>query len=113
MNVVFTQHAVDRMQERRFDPSDVNHLLGVIGKVSETPGKLANLPDVALLKLKGEEATYLLRAGSLRAVLITGTGTDSDGEAGIIVANVYGRDEKEIGGTSSGPPEVSMAAQAG
>lgn len=114
MNVVFTQHAVDRMRERGFDPSDVNHLLGVIDRVSKTPDKLTNSPDVALLKLKGKEAMYLVRAGSLRAVLIADTGTSPDGgRDGIIVANVYGRNEEEIGGTLSGPPEAPTAARAG
>jgi hypothetical protein len=114
MNVVFTQHAVDRMRERGFDPSEVNHLLGVIDRVSETPDKLTNSPEVALLRLKGQEAMYLVRAGSLRAVLIDDIGKKPDGgRDGIVVANVYGRGEEEIGGTLSGSVEAPIATRAG
>ena len=112
MSAVFTQHAVDRMQERSVDRSDVDRLLGIIDRVSEAPGGLERSPDVALVRNKGGEAVYLVRAGSLRAVLMAKPGPDGGRDA-IVVANVYRRDDEEIGGSLSGPPEAPIAAQAG
>ncbi len=94
MSAVFTQHAIDRMQARGVDRADVDRLLGLLDRVGETAGGLDSSPDVALIKRNSDGATYIARAGSLVAVLITGTDNDS-----VVVANVYRPEEEEIGGT--------------
>jgi hypothetical protein len=88
MSAVFTQHAVDRMQQQGVDRQDVAHLLGIVEKVANTPGSLDGRPDFTLVRTIGDGAVYLVRAGSLRAVLMTDTATD-----GVVVANVYLPDE--------------------
>jgi len=94
MSAVFTQHAIDRMQTGEVDRTDVDRLLGLLDRVAETSGGLDSSPDVALIRRNSDGAMYIARAGSLRAVLMTGTNKDS-----VVVANVYRRDGQEIGGS--------------
>ena len=107
MSAVFTQQAIDRMQERKVDRTDVDRLISLIDRVGETSGGLDRSPDVAVIRRNSDGAMYIARAGSLRAVLITGTSEDS-----VVVANVYRRDEEEIGGFLSGPREAPTPARA-
>lgn len=107
MSAIFTQHAIDRMQERGVK-WDVDRLLGILDSIAEAPGRLESSPDVTLVRHSGDGAMYLVRAGSLRAVLITNTGKD-----GIVVASVYWPDEEEIAESLSGPHEAPVTARAG
>lgn len=104
MSAVFTQHAIERMREREISGADVKRLIEAVDNATKTPGGLESSQDVALLRHKGREAMYLVRAGTLRAVLIRkDTERPEDGEGTVVVANVYGRDEEEIGKSLSGP----------
>ena len=97
--------------EREISGADVKRLIEAVDNATKTPGGLESSPDVALLRHKGREAMYLVRAGTLRAVLIKkDAGRPEDA---VVVANVYGRDEEEIGGSLSGPHEAPVAARAG
>ncbi len=103
-----TQHAIDRMQARVGKRQDVDRLLDILDRVAHVPGGLTSSPDVALVRNSGDSATYLLRAGSLRAVLITCTGRN-----GFVVANVYWPDEEDIGGSLSGLHNAPVPMSAG
>jgi hypothetical protein len=111
MSVIFTQHAIDRMQEPGVERKDVEHLLDILDSVADAPGRLESSPDVALVRHSGDEATYLVQAGALRAVLITDL-TDL-GDKGIVVANVYTPDEEEIGGSRGALREAAAPSRAG
>ncbi|SIR56242.1 MULTISPECIES: hypothetical protein [Acidiphilium] len=84
MNAVFTQHALNQMEEREVDRPDVNRLLRLLDRVTKTPGGLDNSSDVVLISRDSDSATYIVRVGSLRVVLISDTSKDK-----IFVANVY------------------------
>ncbi len=108
MNTVFTQTAIDRMQAHDVDRTDVDRLFGLLDRAAETSGGLDSAPDVTLVRRNSDGALYLARAGSLRALLMTGASQD-----GVVVANVYLPDEEESGGSRSALREPTTSAQAG
>ncbi len=107
MSVIFTQHAVDRMTAHGAKRTDVDRLFAILD-AAPSPGDLINSPFVTRLRMSGDIATYLVRAGSLRAVLLTGLDKND-----MVVAAVYWPDDADFAGALVGPHEARVPVSAG
>jgi hypothetical protein len=91
VSALFTQHAVERLRERRMTPTDRARLLDAIQRVADNPSELTRSVGVVSVGRYRDEDTFIVRAGDMRAVVIV----DRAKPTQVTVINVFRADETE------------------